>query len=91
MYSKQTTLVNASGLHARPASEFVTKAKTYQCKVSVRNASEPDSQPVNAKSIVKLLAQGLSAGTLVEVIGDGEDEVEAVDDLIALIDSGFGE
>ena len=32
MVSKQTSIINATGLHARPASVFVTEAKKYQCK-----------------------------------------------------------
>lgn len=91
MYTKQTTLKNASGLHARPASDFVMKAKTFSSKVTVRNMSDPDSEAVNAKSIVRILAQGLAMGAVVEIAAEGDDEVVAVDELIALVDSGFGE
>ncbi|MDF2524691.1 MAG: HPr component phosphorylation site, partial [Clostridiales bacterium] len=38
-----------------------------------------------------LLSLGLSKGTEVEIIANGDDEVEAVDALISLIDSKFGE
>lgn len=91
MYSKQTTLVNASGLHARPASDFVLKAKAFSSKITVRNASDPTAEEVNAKSIVRILSQGLTCGSVIEITADGEDETVAVDELIALVDSGFGE
>lgn len=91
MYSKQTKLINASGLHARPASDFVLKAKSYASKITVRNVSDPDAEAVNAKSIVRILAQGLACGSTIEVAAEGEDEVVAVDELIALIETGFGE
>ena len=52
---------------------------------------KPDSAPVNAKSIMMILAAGLGTGTTVEVSCDGPDEAEALDALVALIDSGFGE
>ena len=78
MVSKQTSIINATGLHARPASVFVTEAKKYQCNVTIKNVDK-DSAPVNAKS------------TKVEIACDGEDEQAALDALIALIDSGFGE
>lgn len=91
MYSKQTTLKNASGLHARPASDFVMKAKSFTSKITVRNASDPDSEPVNAKSIVRVLAQGIAVDKIIEISAEGEDEKEAVDQLIELVDSGFGE
>ena len=46
---------------------------------------------MNAKSIMMILAAGLGTGTTVEVACDGEDEQAALDALIALIDSRFGE
>ena len=73
MVSAQTTIVNATGLHARPASMFVAEAKKF------------------ASAIMMILAAGLGTGTKIEVACDGEDEQAALDALIALIDSGFGE
>ena len=87
MYKKKTQIKNTTGLHARPASDFVMKAKTYMSKVFIQNIDEPDSEPVNAKSIMRILAEGMSYGTHVEVSADGVDETTAVDQLVALIDS----
>ena len=88
MVSKQTSIINATGLHARPASVF--EAKKYQSNVTIKNVDK-DSAPVNAKSIMMILAAGLGTGTKVEVACDGADEQEALDALVALIESGFGE
>lgn len=90
MYSKQTILVNACGLHARPAAQFVKLAKDFSSKITVRNV-KPDSVPGNAKSMIMVLSQALCQGSTVEICAEGADEKEAVDLLIALIDSGFGE
>ena len=90
MLSKQTTIVNATGLHARPASAFVNLAKGFECDVTIKDVDK-GTDPVNAKSIMKILAAGLSTGTTVEVICDGPDEEKALEELVALIDSGFGE
>ncbi len=90
MLSKQTTIVNATGLHARPASAFVNLAKGFECDVTIKDVDK-GTEPVNAKSIMKILAAGLSTGTTVEVICDGPDEEKALEELVALIDSGFGE
>lgn len=90
MVSKQTTIINATGLHARPASVFVSEVKKYQSKITIRNVDK-DSAPVKANSIMMVLAAGLGTGTNVEIAADGPDEQEALDALIALIDSGFGE
>lgn len=91
MYSKRTELKNVSGLHARPASEFVSMAKSFESKVTVQRLDDPEAQAANAKSIIKILAQGISVGTPIEIAADGPDEQEAVDKLIELVDSKFGE
>lgn len=88
--SAQTTIINATGLHARPASMFVAEAKKYESDVTIKNVDK-DGAPVNAKSIMMVLAAGLGTGTKIEVACDGADEQEALDALVALIDSGFGE
>lgn len=90
MYSKQTTVINVTGLHARPASDFVLAAKKFEAKVTVQNL-DADKEPVNAKSIVRLLAEGIGQGTRIEIAGEGPDEQPAVDALVELVESGFGE
>lgn len=90
MVSAQTTIVNATGLHARPASTFVMEAKKHECNVTIKDVDK-DVAPANAKSIMMILAAGLGCGTKVEVTCDGPGEQEALDSIIALIDSGFGE
>lgn len=90
MYSKTVTVTNKTGLHARPAAEFVAKAKGFASKINIKRAgSEQDA--VNAKSIIRLLSVGVTQGTEVELIADGADEKEAVEALVELIESGFGE
>ena len=90
MVSKQTTITNATGLHARPASVFVTEAKKFESNVTLKNVDK-DSAPVNAKSIMMILAAGLGTGTKIEIACDGPDEQAALDALVALVDAGFGE
>ncbi len=91
MYSRKTTVINNSGIHARPASDFVTAASKFKSKISIANLSGDDTDPVNAKSIVFILTLGAGKGSEVELTANGEDEQEAVDALIALIDAGLGE
>jgi len=90
MYSKIVKLVNASGLHARPASQFVAVAKNFKSKIAVKNLDKGSEAP-NAKSIILLMALAVVCGAEIEITADGPDEVEAVDALVALIESGFGE
>ena len=91
MITKQAVLICDGGLHARPASDFVACAKTFQCAVTIRNLDKPERPATNAKSIMRVLAEGISSGTNIEIGADGADEQEAIDALIALVDSHFGE
>lgn len=58
MYSKVVVVRNPSGLHARPASEFVSKAKNFQSKISIRRPGD-SSFLGNAKSIIIMLSMGM--------------------------------
>ena len=89
MYNRKTTILNPTGLHARPASDFVKCAAQFKSDITIGRAGSDKS--VNAKSIVLLLTQALSRGTQVCVSAAGEDEKEAVDTLVELIESGFSE
>ena len=91
MFAKTTTLNNASGLHARPASEFVAQAKLFESRVSLRNLDKQDSSAINAKSIVRVLAEGIPTGSHLEICAEGTDEREAVEKLVSLVESGIGE
>lgn len=90
MYTRKTTVINKTGLHARPASDFVGAAAKFKSRINIKNLTE-DEGPMNAKSIICILSMGMGPGTEVELSAQGDDEKEAVDTLIALIDSGFGE
>lgn len=87
MKSCEVVIVNASGLHARPATFFIQKANTYKSSVWV----EKDDRKVNAKSLLGVLSLGIAKGMTVTLIADGPDENEALTGLVALIDSGFAE
>lgn len=92
MYSKKTTVINRTGLHARPASQFIEMAKRFSSRIQISNLSLDDEDNIgNAKSIISVLALGMGQGRQIEIFAVGEDEQEAVDSLIALVDSGFGE
>ena len=90
MYSKTTAVVNASGIHARPASLFVQKASGFVSKVTVRNVTK-GSDAKDAKSILMVMSLGMECGSDVEIAAEGADEQAAVDALVELIESGCGE
>ena len=87
MVSRNITIQNSVGLHARPATFFIQKANSYKCSVWV----EKDDCRVNAKSLLGVLSLGIVKGTTITLIADGIDEAKAVVGLCDLIDSGFAE
>lgn len=87
MVSKEVTILNATGLHARPASMFVQTAGKFKSDVNVIK----DGNTINAKSIMGIMAAGISQGTVVDIQANGPDEQEAVDVLVQLINDKFGE
>lgn len=83
MVEKQVILRNASGLHARPAAEFVKIAQSFESDIKVIRGE----CTWNAKSILALLSGGISAGDEIAIRADGVDEQQAIDALIALLAS----
>jgi len=81
MITKEITITNSSGFHARPASLWVQMASRYKSNIKLKfNNSE-----VNGKSILGILSLGLGAGSKFELIVDGEDELDAVEKLETLV------
>ena len=81
--SATVQLVNVTGLHARPAAEFVKTAAKYEAAVRVNG--------VDAKSLLGIMALALPKGATVSIEATGADAQDAVDALEALVRSGFGE
>ena len=87
MTSRNVTIRNSVGLHARPATYFIQKANSYQSSVWL----EKDDRRVNAKSLLGILSLCITQGMTITLTADGTDEAEALDGLVALIDSEFSE
>ena len=82
-HSRLVTLVNADGLHARPAAELVKLATTFRQKVTVNGT--------DAKSLLGIMSLGLTKGATVEIASEDPEGRTAVDAIAALAESGFGE
>ncbi len=87
MITREVTVTNSVGLHARPATFFIQKANSYKSSIWV----EKDERRVNAKSLLGVLSMGIVSGTTVNLLADGSDENEALDGLIDLIENGMPE
>ena len=87
MCEKDVTVQNQVGLSARPATFFIQKANEFKATVWV----EKDERKVNAKSLLGVLSLGIIGGTTITIYADGSDEREAVEGLVALVETGFAE
>lgn len=87
MYTKEITVKNEVGLHARPATYFIQKANEFKSGIWV----EKEERRVNAKSLLGVLSLGIMQGTVITLMADGADEQDAVESLSSLIDNNFGE
>ena len=85
--SKEVTINNQVGLHARPATFFIQKANEFKSSIWI----ERDERRVNAKSLLGVLSLGIVKGNTVNIVADGVDENEAIATLSELIDSDFSE
>ena len=84
MMARTVMIANPSGLHARPAGEFCEAAAKFSSDVSIRRLD--NGMAVNGKSILHVLMGKLACGTAVAIHCDGEDEEEALNTLVDLVE-----
>jgi phosphocarrier protein HPr len=87
MLQKQLLIKNSVGLHARPASLFVQKAKKFKCSLRLLFGG----RNVDAKSILSVLTLGVNEGAQVTLCAEGEDAAQAIEEISQLVESNFGE
>ncbi|MEM2526032.1 MAG: HPr family phosphocarrier protein [Candidatus Methanomethylicaceae archaeon] len=87
MIVEKLKIINKTGLHARPATLFVEKAKNFISKITI----EKNGRIVDAKSLISVLSLGIEQGQEIILKIEGPDENEAFKELKTLIESGLGE
>ena len=87
MISREFTISNKLGLHARPSAQVTQTASKFQSEVWMSR----NGRRINAKSIMGVMMLAAGQGSVVTVDCDGPDEAAALDALGELIESGFGE
>ena len=85
MISRDVTIINDVGLHARHATFFIQKANSDKSTIWL----EEGGRRINAKSLLGVLSMGIVKGTSITLISDGADEEEALDGLTNLITTGL--
>lgn len=84
---KHVLIVNRLGLHARAAAKFVTLAAKYQADIRVARGDKT----VSGKSIMGVLMLAAAQGSELLLQASGDDAVEALEALAALVANRFDE
>ncbi len=87
MIQHQLTIQNQLGLHTRAAAKLVDTAKRYASRIELCFRD----RIVDCKSIMGVITLGAQKDHIVDIIVNGEDETEALDAIIQLVDNKFGE
>ena len=85
--TKELTIVNKSGIHARPAAMFVKIANRFGSDIFV----EKDGEKINGKSIMGLMMLAAGPGSKVTLHVKGADAAAAIVELEALVQRKFDE
>ncbi|MDR1935614.1 MAG: HPr family phosphocarrier protein [Candidatus Accumulibacter sp.] len=87
MARAETEIINKLGLHARASAKLTQLASGFESEIWM----EKGSRRINAKSIMGVMMLAAGRGSRVVVEATGDDEREALDALVKLIDDKFGE
>jgi phosphotransferase system HPr (HPr) family protein len=81
MIERNLTIVNETGIHARPASQFVTLLNGFKSNIQIVKGT----RTANAKSIINVLSLALTKGTEITIKVDGTDEQAAIESITNFI------
>ncbi len=87
MVSQKVIIKNPTGLHLRPAGILCKEAMNYKSLITF-NFRESTA---NAKSVLSVLGACIKSGDEIELVCEGEDEVEALAALVTAVEDGLGE
>ena len=85
--SRQVSIVNELGLHARAASKLVQLASKFPVELQIGR----EEMMVNANSTIGVLMLAASKGTEPSLVVTGNDADADVDAIVGLISERFGE
>lgn len=84
------TIRNEHGLHARPSANLVNEVKKFTSKITMQNLTR-ESEVVSAKSLMKIVALGVTQDHRLRFVAEGEDAKQAIESLGKAIANGLGE
>lgn len=87
MVSQKVIVHNPTGLHLRPAGNLCKEAMRFRSLITFQFKENT----ANAKSVLSVLGACVKCGDEIEFVCEGEDEKEALEALVSLVQNGLGE
>ena len=87
MVTKTVRVVNESGLHLRPAGMLCQTSMKFKSHISILYKDKD----INAKSVLNVMASGIKCGAEIQIRCEGEDEKQALEAVVSLIETGLKE
>ena len=87
MVTQKAIIKNPTGLHLRPAGVFCKTAVQFRSKITFQFKDIT----ANAKSVLSVLGSCIKHGDEIELICEGDDEQEALEAMLRVIEDGLGE
>ena len=87
MVKREVIIKNKSGIHARPASILVYEASKFKSEIYL----EKSGDKVDCKSILGVMMLAATCGSKVNILSQGEDEIEAMETVAKILEADFEE
>ena len=87
MVSKKIIITDETGLHLRPEGQLCKMACLYKCHITFK----AKNCEANAKSVLSILGACVKKNDEIELICEGEDEKEALENISSALEKGFAE
>lgn len=87
MVKASITVTNKSGLHLRPASELANVAGKLRSEITIISGEKR----VDPKSVLLLMSAGITQGTEIEIVCEGESEEADLQVMLEAVAGGLGE
>lgn len=86
---RSVVIVNQRGLHARASAKFVGAVAELPDTTSVRVAK--DGNEAGGGSILGLMMLGAAKGDTIDIVVDGDNAPDVLQQMCAIVEQGFGE
>ncbi len=87
MVNQKVTIKNPTGLELRPAGILCKEAMQFKSLITFNYRGNI----ANAKSVLSVLGATIKCGDEIEFVCEGEDEEQALERLVSVVESGLGE